>query len=111
MYCSHCGNEVNDEAEICVKCGCRVRPTKQTNNDDASSLAYALLGFFIPIVGLILFLVWNDEYPLRAKSAGKGALINVIVMFAFLAFYIIIMIIWGIAVFHSAISCFLSLLL
>ena len=23
MYCRVCGNEVNDNAEICVKCGCR----------------------------------------------------------------------------------------
>lgn len=46
---------------------------------DSSSFGYALLGFFIPIVGLILFLIWKDEYPLRAKSAGKGALVSVIV--------------------------------
>ena len=37
------------------------------------------LGFFIPIVGLILYLVWKDQTPLKAKSAGKGALIGAIV--------------------------------
>ncbi|MCL2489302.1 MAG: hypothetical protein FWF36_01025 [Propionibacteriaceae bacterium] len=46
---------------------------------DAPSGGFAVLGFFFPIVGLILFLVWNDRTPLRAKSAGKGALISVIV--------------------------------
>ena len=48
-------------------------------NDDASSLGWAVLGFFIPLVGLILYLVWKNEYPLRAKSVGKGALVSVIV--------------------------------
>ena len=40
---------------------------------------FAVLGFFIPVVGLILYLVWHDTLPLRAKSAGKGALIGTIV--------------------------------
>ena len=52
---------------------------RATANDDASSLGWAVLGFFIPLVGLILYLVWKNEYPLRAKSAGKGALVSVIV--------------------------------
>lgn len=46
---------------------------------DAPNIGFGVLGFFIPIVGLILFLVWKDQTPLRAKSAGKGALIRVIV--------------------------------
>ena len=54
------------------------RPYVPQNTYDAPSGGYAVLGFFIPIVGLILYLVWKDETPLRAKSAGKGALIGVI---------------------------------
>jgi hypothetical protein len=46
---------------------------------DAPSMGYAVLGFFIPLAGLILYLVWKDQYPLRAKSAGKGALFGFIV--------------------------------
>ena len=36
------------------------------------------MGFFIPIVGLILFLIYEGKKPKRAKSAGKGALIGFI---------------------------------
>ena len=46
---------------------------------DAPSGGYAALGFFFPVIGLILYLVWKDQTPLRARSAGKGALIGVIV--------------------------------
>lgn len=51
----------------------------QNNSGDASSFGYAVLGFFIPIAGLILYLVWREQTPFRAKSAGKGALVGVIV--------------------------------
>ena len=46
---------------------------------DAPNAGFALIGFFVPIVGLILYLIWKDTYPLRAKSCGKGALISCIV--------------------------------
>jgi hypothetical protein len=49
------------------------------SGSDSSNLGIALLGFFIPIVGLILWAMWKDDYPLKAKSAGKGALVGVIV--------------------------------
>lgn len=47
-------------------------------NFDAPNAGFAVLSFFFPLVGLILYLVWNDQYPLKAKSCGKGALIGVI---------------------------------
>ena len=45
---------------------------------DAPSFGFAVLGFFFPVVGLILYLVWFDRLPYRARSAGKGALVGVI---------------------------------
>lgn len=45
---------------------------------DAPSFGYAVLGFLFPMVGLILYLVWREQTPLRAKSAGKGALVGAI---------------------------------
>ena len=48
------------------------------NPADYRSGGIATLGFFFPMVGLILYLVWKDQTPRRAHSAGKGALIGVI---------------------------------
>lgn len=48
------------------------------NLEDAPSTGFGILSFFFPLVGLILYLVWKDQTPLKAKSAGKGALIGVI---------------------------------
>ena len=41
--------------------------------------AWGLLGFCIPVVGLILFLIWKDQKPKTAKAAGIGALVSVII--------------------------------
>ena len=77
MYCKNCGKIIDDSATYCINCG-----TKFDNNinetDDRSSFGFAILGFFIPIVGLILFLIYEGKKPKRAKSAGKGALVGFI---------------------------------
>lgn len=46
---------------------------------DAKSTGLAVLCFFFPMIGLILWLVWKDQYPLKASSCSKGAIIGVIV--------------------------------
>lgn len=98
MFCKNCGKEIDDKAAICPNCGV---PTEQntvtpagTNPSDAPSTGFAVLCFFFPIIGLILWLVWKNEYPLKAKSCGKGALIGVIVV---VAIYVIAFIIGFIA--------------
>lgn len=65
-----------------------LQPTAQDNG----SFGWAVLGFFVPIVGLILYLVWKTEKPLSARRAGMGALVSVIVG-------VVITVIWFILVF------------
>ena len=75
MYCRSCGKNIDDSATYCINCGTRF-DNKEV--DEQSSFGFAILGFFIPIVGLILFLIYEGKKPKRAKSAGKGALIGFI---------------------------------
>lgn len=98
MYCKYCGTELNNDAKFCPNCGKPVNEetslnqTKaiQSSNEDSGSLGWGILGFFIPIVGLILYLVWKDSKPKDALMAGKGALISVIVSVVLVIFSIII---------------------
>ena len=46
--------------------------------EEGGTAGWAILSFFFPIVGLILFIVWKDSKPKSARAAGKGALISVI---------------------------------
>ena len=75
-YCPNCGKEVNEKAYVCLNCGIKL---KEENSDDSGSVGYAILGYFIPIAGLILYIALKDTKPKSAKMAGKGALISVIV--------------------------------
>lgn len=46
---------------------------------DAGSFGWAVLGFFIPLVGLILWMIWKNDRPGDAGMAGKGALVSMII--------------------------------
>ncbi|NLD26005.1 MAG: zinc-ribbon domain-containing protein [Acholeplasmataceae bacterium] len=82
-FCPNCGEEIIEGTRFCPHCGHNLSGVSPTNTNtvsgDAPSTGYAVLSAIIPIVGLILYLVWKDDYPLRAKSCGKGALIGVII--------------------------------
>ncbi len=75
-YCTKCGHELVDEAIICTNCGCAVTPAKGADPADAPNMGFAVLSFFIPLVGLILYLIFKDRFPQKAKSCGKGAIIG-----------------------------------
>ena len=94
MYCKKCGKEINDNAVICPSCGYATDKYEQKNfknESDSSSAGWAVLGFLFPLIGLILYLVWKEELPLRAKSIGKGALISVKIN-------VVIGLLWGILI-------------
>ena len=73
-YCSRCGKEIMDEAVVCPNCGCAVNP--RNSEPDEPSTGLNILSFLIPIVGLILYIVYHDKTPEKAKAIGKWALIG-----------------------------------
>lgn len=102
MYCKNCGKAVDDNSLYCSNCGTRFDNTqKQTVSDDSSSFGFAVLGFVIPLAGLILFLIYEDKNPKRAKSAGKGALIGFITKIVFSIILVILYIVFSISLFGN----------
>ena len=77
-FCSRCGRAVNDTSQFPVYEQPLIPDTVEAQPVDAPSKGFAVLGFFFPLVGLILYLVHHDSKPKRAASAGKGALWGVI---------------------------------
>ena len=76
-YCSKCGEELLEEAVICPHCGCRVG--NFSLKDDPPSTGLNVLAFLLPLVGLILFIVYSDKEPAKAKAIGKWSLIGFII--------------------------------
>ena len=97
-YCSQCGKELVQGAKFCQSCGAPVESAAAAGASGGSSAGYCqqqnaqpnynyveqdipstglnVLAFFLPLVGLILYLVYVDSTPRRAKAIGEFALIG-----------------------------------
>ena len=51
--------------------------TQAQSANEGGTAGWGVLGFFFPLVGFILWLVWKDEYPARSASAGICCLVAV----------------------------------
>lgn len=74
MYCRNCGQQIDEHSQYCPYCGTSTEIKNAACENDAPNMGFAVLGFFIPLVGLILYLVYEGKQPKKARSAGKGAL-------------------------------------
>lgn len=102
MYCKNCGRSVDYTSSYCNNCGARIdnKPNADVSEDN-SNLGFAILGFFIPIVGLILFLIYEEKKPKRAKSAGKGALIGFITEIVLAIILVILYVVFATSLFNN----------
>ncbi len=73
-FCSSCGETIPAGSQFCPKCGAANPYPAQYTTPDSPSAGLAILGFFFPVIGLVLYLVFKDQTPLKAKSCGMGAL-------------------------------------
>lgn len=105
MYCKNCGRPVDEGSLYCNNCGAKL-DSIQNVSEDSSSIGFAILGFFIPLVGLILFLIYEGKKPKRAKSAGKGALIGFITNIVLSIILSILYIVFAASLFSNIIDDF-----
>lgn len=49
MYCKNCGEQIDDKAVICPKCGVEVKSGNIGSMNDAPSMGFAVLCFFFPV--------------------------------------------------------------
>lgn len=78
-YCTNCGSPLSDDQEFCLNCGVRIKSNESEQIEDKGSVGFSILSFFIPIVGLIIFLMWQEKSPKTAKQAGFWALIGFVI--------------------------------
>ena len=97
-YCSKCGTEVDFNTQYCPKCGApqstsSYQPAPQRSADpyDSGSIGWFILGFFVPLVGFILYLVWASDRPKSAKMSGLGALVGILLSVVFSVIYFAIL--------------------
>lgn len=90
-YCSKCGNEVNEDAVVCLSCGCRVsdevgssKPVGQLKTN-RGLLKYILLSMVtFGIYGLVVMsAVSTDINTIASRYDGKKTMHYCLVMFVF----------------------------
>ena len=91
MYCPKCGKEINDEAVICVGCGCQVKQKAEASADvqenkpvrESSSTANCalLFAFLFPVVGLVMGIIGSCRYktPMYKNRCITAIVVSVIV--------------------------------
>ena len=95
MFCEKCGKEVNNEAVVCVHCGCSLKSTgdntesSNVNNEPLDGVV-KVVSFCFPIVGGVLYFVHQNKAPQKSKDAchmalwgiGVSILLNIIAAMA-----------------------------
>jgi hypothetical protein len=85
MFCRYCGNEIPEDSIKCPKCEAPAEPLPATYTVplevDEPSMGLNILSLVFPIVGLILYLVYMDKSPKRARPIGKFAIIGAAIGF------------------------------
>ena len=100
MYCSNCGNQIDDNAAVCIHCGAptgRAQYQQQPAQQPAQSNTLAIVGFvfafLIPIVGLICSIVGLKNAP-QFNGNGKGlAIAGIIISAIDIVVYIIVVVV------------------
>lgn len=73
--------------------------TQVQSAKEGGTVGWGILGFFLPIVGFILWLVWKDEHPARSRSAGIGCLVSVCLgVVGVILYVVLVFVILGIGV-------------
>ncbi len=83
MFCPNCGNQTSGNADVCLYCGSLLKNNTAMNNynnggNDKSNVGLNLISFFVPLIGLILYITLKKDTPIKAKSCGKSALFGFI---------------------------------
>lgn len=118
MFCKKCGKELKEGEIYCPECGQKQdeeikEEKKEKPSQKENNFWWGVLGFFVPVAGLILFCVWYSDLvnKLKGKAAGIGALISVIASFSISAIYYVIymiIIVLGVAANHPEFASLLS---
>lgn len=84
MFCPNCGREINNNAEICIYCGCPTRSSIRNNPTAKNKWVALLLCFFLGYLGVHKFyegkVLLGFFYLLTFGFWGIGVFIDFIIL-------------------------------
>lgn len=100
MFCTKCGAKLPKDSKYCVECGVSINEdsNKVSNNTSSTpSFVWAIVGFLVPVAGLILFIMWKEDRPKDSKVAGISALVSTILYVIYMIIMVLVMVLGVIA--------------
>ncbi len=73
MLCKKCGEEIRDDAVVCVHCGCSVEAEKPVVKDKINIL-FVIISFLFPLFGFIYGIINGGKKPRCAKACLFAAI-------------------------------------
>ena len=101
MFCQHCGQEVKDEAVVCIHCGCQIReldyqktatpvPGANANYDSSKTGIGVVMALFLGFIGLIIGLIIYPYGSEARRTFVKGFWSTFGVVIAILCFFLLV---------------------
>lgn len=76
MYCENCGHLADEQSRYCSVCGKSLTGANNEYTNDKPSVLLNAISFIFPPIGLIMYLMYEDRKPTRAKVIEKSASIG-----------------------------------
>lgn len=89
MFCQNCGNQIDDNADVCIKCGCLInKSTKITEEKPINAMAIVgfVFSFILDIVGLICSIIARNQCKKTGEKGMELATAGMIISLVFLSF-------------------------
>ena len=80
MFCKNCGAEVSEKAYICTKCGYKLKKGRSIDSKGGGVWnTDTLFAVLFPLIGIILYFVFQETNPEKASKCAKGAAIGIMI--------------------------------
>ena len=69
-FCTQCGNELDEKAVMCPKCGTTMETLKVEKQTNGMAIAGFILSFFFALLGLIFSIIGLNKS--KTTNSGRG---------------------------------------
>ena len=88
MYCKYCGSEV--KGNFCSSCGKKIQEESKEISKETSGFGYGILGFFFPLIGFILFLVYLNDKKKASRVSLIGCIVGIVIKVLLVMFFVLV---------------------
>ena len=104
-FCSRCGKQINEEAAICIYCGCAVEGSYGSRGEERSGLSTCAVVFsiLVPIVGFVLGIIGACIYRDKGLKAKCVTAIILSICIPIIIYVIVFVVVYLFTLYTSAI--------